>query len=99
MTFAISAACFRVRQRIRNSSFPCFPFQTAYAPPTPIATRTFPVLGGTLYFGIFVGWAPPTPFQMVGNAHPTQFTLVPLPTPLQSSSVFPRRLFREPCRS
>src|SRR5689334_4882721 len=70
--FANSSACFRVRTRIRNSFFPCFPFQTAYAPPTPIATRTLPVLGGTLYFGIFVGWALPTAFPMVGNAHPTK---------------------------
>src|SRR5262249_14528893 len=53
MIFATSSACLRVRQRMRNSFLPCFPFQTAYDPPTPIATRTLPRFLGMAYLAIF----------------------------------------------
>src|SRR5687767_1029617 len=50
---AISSACLRLRQTITNSPLPCLPFHTVILWPRAMATRTFPVLGGMVYFAMF----------------------------------------------
>src|SRR5262245_39492932 len=80
MILASSSACCFERTRMRNSSFPDFPFHTAYLPPWKTATRTFPVLGGISYSAM--------------ENHSTNPGLSSLHRPLQQPAIPPRRYDR-----